>query len=384
MAILDHGEFQVDLENTKIDFIAVAISSWHALGIDAFVYNLSNELERKVKGLILILPHPEDGYLLGEKNFLHGDYADLKFDFVEGITENQNFISERVPNFISKYRNMFSGLQNIRSKNGVNKLYLISPLIPYIELLLYFDNKSISSKYDPVFVLVDEGYGTYISKKNWNMANRMDYDILDLISSKIFRAVDYVFRKMVMKSMTIEDMFLFKIESPLIVNDDIANSYKEVLKLRKNDIKRDNVEKTIIIISQPLSENNIILLEDELSTMSSLIKFINKKGIKPILKPHPREKKDKYSNLIGCDFEIIEDSSPVEEIIPIVNPLCVVGYSSTALLNSKIFYDINAISLTDLLSITDNEKFNFGKEFKTLTSNYVNFIDDLEEINKYI
>jgi len=384
MAILDHGEFPVDLENKKIDFVAVAISSWHALGIDAFIYNLSNELGRKVKGLILILPHPEDGYLLREKDFLHSDFADLKFDYVEGISKNQNFISERVPNFISKYRHIFSGLKNIRSKNGVNRLYLISPLIPYIELLLFFDNEPISAKYDPVFVLVDEGYGTYISKKNWNMANRMDYAILDLISSKIFRTVDYIFRKMIMKSMTIEDKFLFKRESPLIVNEEVASSYKEVLKLRKNDIKRDNFEKTIIIISQPLSENNIILLEDELNTMSSLIKFINKKGIKPILKPHPREKKDKYNNLIGCDFEIIEDNYPVEEIIPIVNPFCVIGYASTALLNSKIFYDITAISLTDLLSIKDSEMFNFGEEFKNLTSNYVNFVDDLEDINKYV
>ena len=69
MAILDHGEFPVDLENKNIDFVAVAISSWHALGIDAFIYNLSNELERKVKGLILILPHAEDGYLLRERRF---------------------------------------------------------------------------------------------------------------------------------------------------------------------------------------------------------------------------------------------------------------------------------------------------------------------------
>ena len=112
--------------------------------------------------------------------------------------------------------------------------------------------------------------------------------------------------------------------------------------------------------------------------MSSLIKFINKKGIKPLLKPHPREKKDKYANLKDCDFEIIENNSPVEEIIPHLNPICVIGYTSTALLNSKAFFGITAISLMDILTLKD-DAIDVDEEFKILTSNYVNFVDEIED-----
>ena len=53
MNVLDHGEFPLDLKNKNIDAVAVAISSWHVLGIEAFIYNLSNNLNRKVNVLIL-------------------------------------------------------------------------------------------------------------------------------------------------------------------------------------------------------------------------------------------------------------------------------------------------------------------------------------------
>jgi hypothetical protein len=383
MNVLDHGEFPLDLENKKIDAVAVAISSWHILGIEAFIYNLSNNLNRKVNVLILILPHAEDGYLIDKEDFFQSDFADIKFDYVETIPENQNFIRERVPNFINKYKDIFSGLRHIRSNNGTNKLYLVSPLLPYIELLIYFDNKTISSKYDPVFVLVDEGYGTYVSKGNWDIANRKDYPLLDFISSKIFRSVDYIFRKMLSEYIPIENRFLFRKESPLKINENISNSYKEVLKLKKNSLDIDIHDKTILIIPQPFSELNYVTLEEELRVMSSLIKFINKKGIKPLLKPHPREKKDKYANLKDCDFGIIENNSPVEEIIPHLNPICVIGYTSTALLNSKAFFGITAISLMDILTMKD-DAMDVDEEFKILTSNYVNFVDKIEDLDKLI
>ena len=77
------------------------------LGIEAFIYNLSNNLNRKVNILILILPHAEDSYLIDKEDFLQSDFADIKFDYVETIPENQNFIRERVPNFINKYQDIF-------------------------------------------------------------------------------------------------------------------------------------------------------------------------------------------------------------------------------------------------------------------------------------
>ena len=290
MVTLDRDELLVYLEDNKIDVIAVAISHWHALGIDAFLYDLSNRYDRKVQALILIQPHITDGYVISEKDFLNDEYADLKFHFVDITPKDESFISERLPNFISKYLTMSSGLINIRSRKGSNKLYLLSPQLPYSELLIYFGNKIVSSKYNPILILVDEGYASYVSEEDWKQlrkelrkedAKEVNSTLMYTISSNIFRSVDYIFREMILRSMPVEKRFLFTLESQLKINDDICSSYKEVLKLRKNDLNMDKFGKTVLIITQPFSEMNIISLEDELSLMGSLIKVINRKGIKP-------------------------------------------------------------------------------------------------------
>lgn len=391
MVKLDQDELFEYLENNRIDVIAVAISSWHALGIDAFLYDISKKYKRKVKALVLIIPHQRDGYIISEKDFQYRDSVDLKFEFIDIPLNNQNFIQERVPNFISKYIKMFSGLRNIRSHDGINDLFLLSPHLTYNELLIYFNNKIISSKYKPVFVLIDEGYASYVSKENWNslrseVSREEDYSILDTVSSKIFRSVDYIISIIILRSIKVESRFLLNVESQLTMNENICDSYKEVLKLRNNDLKMDIVGKTVLIISQPFSEMDIIPLMTELNLMQSLIKFINKNGIKPILKPHPREKSDKYNDLKDCDFEVIENNFPVEEIIPKLNPICVIGYTSTALLNSKIFFDVNTISLLDvMLSKSDDKRDDDSNgEFKNLTGKYVNFVDKIEDIKKYL
>ncbi len=395
MATLDQDELLIYLENNKIDAIAVAISHWHALGVDAFLYDLSKRYNRKIEALILIQPHITDGYVINEKDFLNDENVDLKFHFVDDTPKDQKLISERLPNFISKYMTISSGLRNIRSSKGSNTLYLLSPQLPYTELLIYFSDKMVSSKYNPSIVLVDEGYASYVSKENWKQlrkelrkedAKEADSTLLYSISSNIFRSVDHLFRDLIERSMPVEKRFLFKLESQLKINDDICSSYKEVLKLRKNDLKMDKFGKTVLIITQPFSEMNTISLEEELSLMGRLIKVINKKGIKPVIKPHPRENSDKYNNLTDCDFDVIENNFPVEEIIPNLNPICVIGYSSTALLNSKVFYDINAISISDIMraKLKDEMLDESDEEFKTLTSNYVNFVDDISDIEKFI
>ncbi len=390
MVKLDHDELLEYLAHNNIDVIAVAISHWHALGIDAFLYDLSNKYERKVQALVLILPHEQDGYIISEKDFLDDDYADIKFHYLDKRPENQNFITERIPNFISNYMNMFAGIRNIRSRTGLNNLYLLSPHLPYIELLMYFKNTLISTKYKPAFVLVDEGYASYISKENWDILtteylSEADYSFVDKMSNKVFRSVDNVLRDMVTRSMPVEKRFLFRLESGLKINDDICSSYKEVLKLRKNDLNMKHFDRSVLIISQPFSELNRISQKEELQFMDSLIKFINKKGLKPILKPHPREKVEKYNKLIDCDFDVIGNNFPVEEIIPNLNPKCVIGYSSTALLNSKVFYGINAVSLSDIMhSISEDEIDDEEQEFKHLTGNYINFVENIEDIEEFI
>ncbi|MDI3549613.1 MAG: hypothetical protein PWQ15_715 [Methanobacterium sp.] len=392
MIKFDYDEVHKDLKENQIDVIAVATSHWHAVGIDAFLYDISKDLERKFKGLIIIYPHQKNGLLISEKDFSSCDFADLKF-YVVDEPDNKNFVS-RLYNWIFCYLNVLSGLNNIRSTNGMNKLYLASPLHPHLPFLKQFTDTAIAYKYDPVFVLIDEGFGTYASKNTWKLVLKQEnkssslylLKAMYLLKSMIFISVEHIFRKLVLKYVICTNRFLFKKEDQLKINENISWSYKEVLKHRKNDLRIDKAKKTALLVTQPFSEYNQISLLEELRLIESIVKFFNKKGIKPLLKPHPRERSDKYDDLSGCDFEILKNDYPVEEIIPSLNLFCIVGFTSTALLSSHVLYDIKSISLLNIiLSMSDDELLNASLEdFRNLTSNIINFVDDVDDINAFI
>jgi len=55
-----------------------------------------------------------------------------------------------------------------KQKRGKKPFYLISPMIPSLDLILYFLRNKYFKLHNPLIILVDEGIGTYTSKKAWS------------------------------------------------------------------------------------------------------------------------------------------------------------------------------------------------------------------------
>lgn len=116
-------------------------------------------------------------------------------------------------------------------------------------------------------------------------------------------------------------------------NELSEDEQKEILDLFNVNLEKINFnEKTALILTQPLSEDNLATLEDELKIYEEF--FEKFKDYSIIIKPHPRDEKD-YTGIYP-DVEVIDKYFPIE-LLNLINikPTVVCSAVSTALLNFK-------------------------------------------------
>jgi hypothetical protein len=106
--------------------------------------------------------------------------------------------------------NILRGIKNCRNnKNNKKILYLISPWTPYLPFIEYFKDKKIANNYKPIFILVDEGVGTYLSnrsKKN-SMKRTSKFSLLSEIKLNVYVYLDKLLRKISIRRVPLEKRF---------------------------------------------------------------------------------------------------------------------------------------------------------------------------------
>lgn len=386
------------MSEKDVDFIAWAVSHWHAIGVDAFIYDLSERKNKKLRGVIIILPHRKDRFVISEVDFICNNFAEVEFCFLDVNPKVQQSTVFRGVKRIKRIFDILLATKSIRNKNKNKKeIYIVSVMNPNINFLQIFRNKHLASKYSPAFSLIDEGVGTYMSKKMWKIVRELNYQnkelkhfqFVQVIELKIFE-IGYSFLKNIaLKYISTENRFLFsKKQDTLIPIWSVVNSYKKVLEKRKVHIKKvKNTGPLAIIVTQPFLEYEQLSVEYELNITESVVNILVQRGISVAIKPHPRETVDKYTSILtkfkSEQIELIQQKTPVEDFFLMLNPACVIGYTSTSLVNARVLYNIPTISIINILLETTNaEMLNVQKnEFKKLASNMnIFFINSIEEI----
>lgn len=367
------------LKNGNIDFVALAMTPWHAIGIEAFLFEKSNEYNRCITGLVMIIPN-NDKYVLHENNFSSKNFADVDFFYIENLS-NQNF-ANNIYNVLSEGFDIIRGLNNCRkNENNKKKLNLISPWTPYLPFIEYFKDETISNKYKPNFVVVDEGLGIYLSKKSQKMGikHASKFSRLAEIKLKIYKYADKFLGKISTRYIELEKRFIYEFETSLKKKENIINLYKKIIEFKSADLEID-ADNVALIITEPLPEYNIVSEKQEYNILKEILQIFHDNNIKLLIKPHPYEDKDKYDFLKKDNVNIIKNNIPVEEILTNINPICVIGTISTVLVNSKLIFDIKTISLVNLLKIDDELIEHTTNEFKGLTEDFIHFPDSIDEI----
>ena len=113
-------------------------------------------------------------------------------------------------------------------------------------------------------------------------------------------------------------------------------------------------------------------------------------GFDIVVKPYPRERAEKYGPILTkFEFEQVRLSDhkmPVETLFPSLDPDCVIGYTSTALVVAKTIYAIPAIAIIDILiSRADTEYLRVtATEFKKLTEDICYNANTLEKLKQIL
>lgn len=380
-------EFNLDyivdyISNENIDFIATITSNWHAVGVDAFLLDLYKEKKRTLKGVIIINYHLKSGIYINETDFFCTSFSKVKFFYLKD------------PKF--NFKGSLKGFKNLllSKKRDKKLIHIFSVIEPSFSSFMYFKDTFISKKYIPKYILIDEGFGTYVSKKAWksvmDQESNFKYSFQSLIMIYFIKTSLSVLKKFFFNLFQVEKRFIFKKKSnKLILNQDIIKSYKSLLNIRNENlnIEYNNRNKNFIILAtSTLSEYNIIPLDMEIKIINAITNISRSKGILTVIKPHPRELDNKYSSIDMKDVEILNSNFPLEDLLAGSDPICIIGYASTALVNAKIFYDIDSLNISDIVYQKSKNKSleQETADFKKLTSDFILSISDLSQIDAYL
>jgi len=396
-----------------IDFVAFGISHWHAVGVDSAVYDISKQKNKEPKGLIIICAHPKYGFVIKEKDFICNNFAKVEFCFLDSnldSLQNKKFIIFRAHKTFKRLINLLRAIIKIRKvgknekSNNKKELAIISVMNPDISFLEVFNDKYVINKYIPIYFIIDEGFGTYTSKRAWKITRKLDNqdkkldcfsylkDIEDNIKKEI---MNNFLKKLAIKYINFENRFLFnKKKEKLIPNLSIVNSYKNIFLKRKiilskfNDIK--SIFPTAIILTDPFSEYKLATLKYELKMLEGVVSILIQKGYSVVIKPHPRESDNKYTSIFKkynpSQVKITSKDFPVEDLFCALNPLCAIGYGSTALISANIIFNLLAISISRIFLKGNSLKINNIlekrgiNEFEKLTKGLVCNINSFKQL----
>lgn len=361
-------------KNLQWNLVAFVVTPWAAHGVDAFIEYM-NDCGIQPNGTICVIKHGQAGYLVDCDHFSFSSKdihictlinSTMKLPIVKKIKMKLNMYANNIVAKQKGNRNIF-----ILNQGSMNYEW-------HARLKKLKDGRIARS------VIIDEGIGMYMrDKKTWI---KEDCSNASSLKEKLSIVVSrYVVNPLMQKRLSSEgELMNFSIlqrntKNELISNEVSVKYYKTVihrLGIRENIERLSIYENAIVVNTQPFYEYNQVFEDEDIQIIQRLCELCAKKGIKVVLKPHPREKNiDRYNILKNCwidDRKGITQESIISQLT--IKPKAIVGFSSTTLISERVFDEIPAISLIRCVNIQNIETkmradfVDFERSFKRFAS----------------
>jgi hypothetical protein len=288
-------------------------------------------------------------------------------------------------------------------KESKREVRIVTALFPNVFILRAFRSEELACKYYPIFSLIDEGLGIYLSEKEWRVADKLLatqgkepgwFQVTRFLRVKMMYNAANIMRIIGGKSLTIEKRFLLEQNhGKLIPNRRLADSYRNMLEKKGAIHKR--VEKNspvAILVTDPLLEDDAATTAAESNFLEAVINILLERGFAVVIKPHPNETANKY-NYISKRFKsgqvkLVEQKVAAEILFSALKPDCVIGYDSSSLVYASIIYNIPAIRITNILLSEVNPHLqppDVGKKsFDRLTQGILHSADNFEKLKQIL
>ena len=391
----------------NIDFVACPIiSPWHAIGVDALVYDILQRKKEKPSGVVVITPHmspqTRPDFTISESDFMCRDFAKVRFCYLDSGSPTKELTISRQIDLAKKAFDILVAIRELKKtdKESKREMRIVTALFPNVFILRAFRSKELARKYYPIFSLLDEGIATHMPAKLWGSIDKLIcqekepgyFQVTRFLRVKMLFNAANLIRIMGGKCLAIEKRFLSeKSHGKLVPNRRITGLYRNMIEKRAAKYKKAGKNKPVaIIITDPLLPYDEANLAEESHFMEAVINILIDIGFAVVIKPHPTELMNKYSHL-SAEFKpeqvkIVQKKMSAEILFSTIKPDCVIGYDSTALVNASIIYNIPAIRITDiLLSKVYYRPIKLSSEyFKRLTSLILYDADNFEKLKQML
>ena len=144
-------DLEAELKGKNINFIAMAITPYHAIGINAAIGYLES-IGVELNGYILMTSHPDTGRVLNSLHFNTGKQSIKYINFEYSFNEKKNIAQ--------KARIKLNQLLITRKRKRGNPLYFVWTEV--LNNILHVIQQVYPNR-DLVFIKIDDGAASYLS-----------------------------------------------------------------------------------------------------------------------------------------------------------------------------------------------------------------------------
>lgn len=384
MDFIDNSGVGSLIKNEQINFVGVAITPWHAHGIDcAIKYLQDNGIE--VKGVVIISLAVKQGkitHLLTEDNFVN---TCCKYYKREAIFDSSlmHILETLKDNYLA------TKVYNNQNPNG-RPLYIATAWHPNIDLLMSLRNH-LGEGYNFKMMVVEEGLSTYFPQvKSWKhiwSTTKTSKKGISLVMSVLLRQFSlWLIARFENNTQWTNLNLLLEQDKELHPNPLATKYYRKIL----TEFCSKNVQQYAIsdfngciIICTMAYMHSEIENDSDVTSLTAVVKALQQAGHTVYIKPHPRDVdyRQRYAPLC-CQF--IEIPYSVETLMvkfPYIK--AIISFSSTSLVTAKMLFGINAISI---LNIIEQEKYGdyIKDEMKSFVACFSNLVDIPKDIDEMV
>ncbi|MAI34818.1 MAG: hypothetical protein CMM07_24525 [Rhodopirellula sp.] len=185
----------------------------------------------------------------------------------------------------------------------------------------------------------EEGLGTYgtlahhvrVAKREGMKFPFLKFCIKKALGSRIF--VDRRWTPM-----------LFESDGDLLPLKTVFSAFPKAFEYTiESDIEGAGAERVMLFFTAPLVELGILSRNEYANLLHSISDTLAQVGVRVLFKPHPLERD------WNDEFPCVRTQAPSEVAIPMLNPECVGGFSTGALITAKLIFKLKAFSFNSFL-----------------------------------
>lgn len=354
-----------------IDFLAVAMTSWHVMGILSVLLRLY-DTGKISRGIIVIQRYYELGWAVSEDLFSLLNDRDIQVVRLMDLPK------------LSQGDFLHWAAGTPKKRTG-NECYCIVPQVPMP--LIARDLEKIFQEWGVIHAIVDEGLGTY-TRSVWGFVHLCTADLRDW-GERFNVAAEwtqrYAAKGVLSCAHRLIDCNLFRrLPMHIRINAPAVSAYRRMYRAMGAGIdftEYAHYENAIIISGQAYTSSGVMYENEDIAVLRKVCAHCRAKGLPVIIKPHPREMhRERYQPLLdmGCQLEP-NQQYPMELILANLKekPLGIVGMTSTPLITAKLFWDIPTYSIAGLLR-PENMRKDLRKEMRCFVKKFGPFVKMLK------